>query len=81
MTKYDIGSHTRDSKMLACRMTKADPPKVTTFRVDADVLARLDAYAARTRRSRNSAVNYLLLVALDEEEVVDSPTPTSQEKP
>lgn len=48
------------------RMT-TDQPKVTTFRVDADVLARLDAYAARTRRSRNSAVNYLLQVALDQE--------------
>ncbi len=48
-------------------MTTSDQPKVTTFRVDADVLARLDAYAARTRRSRNSAVNYLLQVALDME--------------
>jgi predicted transcriptional regulator len=47
----------------------ADRPatKVTTFRVDPDVLDRLDAYAARTRRSRNSAVNYLLVVALDHE--------------
>jgi predicted transcriptional regulator len=44
----------------------APTPKVTTFRVDPDVLDRLDAYAARTRRSRNSAVNYLLLVALDQ---------------
>lgn len=49
-------------------MTAADQPKVTTFRVDADVLARLDAYAARTRRSRNSAVNYLLEVGLDAED-------------
>jgi predicted transcriptional regulator len=49
-------------------MTTDQPqPKVTTFRVDADVLARLDAYAARTRRSRNSAVNYLLQVGLDHE--------------
>jgi predicted transcriptional regulator len=40
-------------------------PRVTTFRVDRDVLCRLDVYAVRTRRSRNSAVNYLLMVALD----------------
>lgn len=46
----------------------APQPKVTTFRVDPDVLARLDAYAARTRRSRNSAVNYLLHVGLDAED-------------
>lgn len=50
------------------RMTTADQPKITTtFRVDADVLARLDSYAARTRRSRNSAMNYLLHVGLDHE--------------
>lgn len=49
-------------------MATAEQPKVTTFRVDADVLARLDAYATRTRRSRNSAVNYLLQVALDAED-------------
>ncbi len=55
-----------DSEMLAfCMSEDAPTPKVTTFRVDPDVLDRLDAYAARTRRSRNSAVNYLLLVALD----------------
>lgn len=54
-------------------MTTADQPKVTTFRVDADVLARLDAYAAQTRRSRNSAVNYLLQVGLDAEEARNLP--------
>lgn len=43
-------------------------PKVTTFRVDSDVLTRLDLYATRTRRSRNSAVNYLLMGALDRED-------------
>jgi hypothetical protein len=54
-------------------MTTADQPKVTTFRVDADVLARLDAYAAQTRRSRNSAVNYLLQVGLDAEDARNLP--------
>jgi hypothetical protein len=68
MNKYGSRSNTHDSKMLACHMPSADQPKITTFRVDADVLARLDAYAARTRRSRNSAVNYLLVVGLDAEE-------------
>jgi predicted transcriptional regulator len=43
-------------------------PRVTTFRVDRDVLNRLDIYAVRTRRSRNSAVNDLLMVALDQED-------------
>ena len=60
------------------RMTTADQPKVTTFRVDADVLARLDAYAARTRRSRNSAVNYLLQVALD---IEAGPSPPERPQP
>jgi hypothetical protein len=56
------------------RMSAAEQqPKVTTFRVDTDVLALLDAYAARTRRSRNSAVNYLLQVALDQETGRDLP--------
>lgn len=55
-----------DSNTLASMSADAPTPKVTTFRVDPDVLDRLDAYAARTRRSRNSAVNYLLLVALDQ---------------
>lgn len=54
-----------DSNTLADMSADAPTPKVTTFRVDPDVLDRLDAYAARTRRSRNSAVNYLLMVALD----------------
>jgi predicted transcriptional regulator len=54
-------------------MTTADQPKVTTFRIDADVLARLDAYAAQTRRSRNSAVNYLLQVGLDAEDARNLP--------
>lgn len=54
-------------------MTTADQPKVTTFRVDADVLARLDTYAAQTRRSRNSAVNYLLQVGLDAEDARNLP--------
>lgn len=58
-----------DSEALVFRMPADRPaPKVTTFRVDPDVLDRLDAYAARTRRSRNSAVNYLLVVALDHED-------------
>jgi predicted transcriptional regulator len=49
-------------------------PRVTTFRIDPDVLERLDGYAARTRRSRNSAVNYLLEIALDQENArLDSP--------
>lgn len=50
-------------------------PRVTTFRVDRDVLNRLDVYAVRTRRSRNSAVNYLLMVALDQEDAarLDAP--------
>lgn len=46
----------------------APAPKVTTFRVDPDVLACLDLYATRTRRSRNSAVNYLLMGALDRDD-------------
>jgi predicted transcriptional regulator len=54
-------------------MTSADQPKVTTFRIDTDVLARLDAYAAQTRRSRNSAVNYLLQVGLDIEDARNLP--------
>lgn len=57
-----------DSDTLAGMSADTPTPKVTTFRVDPDVLDRLDAYAARTRRSRNSAVNYLLLVALDHED-------------
>lgn len=68
MNKYGLKSNANDSETLAYRMSTADQPKVTTFRVDADVLALLDAYAARTRRSRNSAVNYLLEVGLDAEE-------------
>ncbi len=54
--------------------SEAPAPKVTTLRIDADVLARLDGYATRTRRSRNSAVNYLLMGALDcEDGRFDSP--------
>lgn len=36
----------------------------TTFRLDSDVREMLDAFCAETRRTRNSAVNYLLLQAL-----------------
>ncbi len=58
-----------DSKVLAFHMIDATrAPRVTTFRVDLDILDRLDAYAARTRRSRNGAVNYLLDIALDYED-------------
>lgn len=61
-----------DCEVLAPR-TAATAPKVTTFRVDRDFLARLDAYATRTRRSRNGAVNYLLEIALDFEDARFNP--------
>jgi hypothetical protein len=57
-----------DSEALACRIA-AVAPKVSTFRVEQDFLDRLDAYAARTRRSRNGAINYLLEIALNLEEL------------
>jgi predicted transcriptional regulator len=41
------------------------PPKPFTLRLDAAVQERLDAYARKTRRTRNAAVNQLLESALD----------------
>lgn len=40
-------------------------PKGTTFRLDPDVRARLDAEAAEDRRSTNAELNVLLREALD----------------
>ena len=56
-------------------MTATPPaPRVTTFRIDPALLDRIDAYASRTRRSRNGAVNYLLEIALNREDAqLDSP--------
>jgi hypothetical protein len=41
-----------------------DRPKVTTVRLEPEVRAALDTYMKETRRSLNSAVNYLIAQAL-----------------
>lgn len=50
-------------------MAVEEPPlsKIVTFRLDGEVWPRVDAYAARTRRSRNAAMLYLIERGLDYE--------------
>jgi hypothetical protein len=65
----------------------ADPSRRARTRADGQYLLPLTGLRRSTTsqttrpRQTRSAVYYLLFIALDEEEVVDSPTPTSQEKP
>ena len=43
-------------------------PKVTTFRLDADVAELLAEFCRMTRRSKNNAVNFLLAAALSSDD-------------
>ncbi len=56
-------------------MTEPSPPKAqqTTIRFDPEIRSELDRFAARTRRSLNGAVNYLIFRGLAAENAAEKP--------